>query len=134
MNSIIIKGRLARDPELRSTGSGVPVCTFDVAVDREYQKQGEERITDWFRCNAWRQQAEFVANYFSKGKEILIRGEMQSRKYEDKQKNNRIAWEIQVERAEFCGPKQSWDAGSQFGESLVPEAAGMEISDEDLPF
>ena len=132
MNSIIIKGRLTRDPELKTTGSGVSVCSFSVAVDREYQKQGEDKVCDFFNCNAWRVQGEFVSKYFVKGQEILVRGEMQSRKYEDKQGNNRIAWEIQVDRAEFCGSKQNGTGAAS--DTSNPTEGFTEVEDESLPF
>ncbi len=115
MNSIIIKGRLTKDPEMHSTQSGVAMCTVNVAVDRPYSKEKE---TDFFTVVFWRQAAEFVAKYFTKGKEILVQGEMQSRKYEDKNGNNRIAWEIKADRVEFCGNKgQSAECSSAKSES-----------------
>ena len=102
MNSIVIKGRLTKDPELRSTQNGTAVCTVNVAVDRPYSKDKE---TDFFTVVLWRQTAEFVSKYFTKGQEILVQGEMQSRKYTDKEGNNRIAWEIKADHVEFCGSK-----------------------------
>lgn len=102
MNSIVIKGRLTKDPELRSTQNGTAVCTVNVAVDRPYSKDKE---TDFFTVVFWRQTAEFVSKYFTKGQEILVQGEMQSRKYTDKEGNNRIAWEIKADHVEFCGSK-----------------------------
>lgn len=130
MNSIIIKGRLTRDPELKTTGSGIAVCSFSVAVDRKFQKQGEEKVADFFNCNAWRAQADFISKYFAKGQEILVCGNMQSRKYEDKQGVNRVAWEIQVERVEFCGSKQDNPRSSA---PATPNSF-EEVPDEDLPF
>lgn len=102
MNSIVIKGRLTKDPELRNTQSGTAVCTVSVAVDRPYSKEKE---TDFFTAVFWRQTAEFVSKYFTKGQEILVQGEMQSRKYTDKDGNNRIVWEVKADRVEFCGGK-----------------------------
>ena len=104
MNIIAIKGRLVRDPEIRHTQSGVSVTTITVAVDRSYSAGGEKQ-TDFFDCVFWRQGAEFVSKYFKKGKEIIVTGEMQSRKWQDKDGNNRISWEIQNAHAEFCGGK-----------------------------
>ena len=89
MNCIIIKGRLTADPELRRTQSDTAVCTVNVAVDRPYSKDKE---TDFFSVVFWRQTAEFVSKYFTKGQEILVQGEMQSRHYTDKEDNKRIAW------------------------------------------
>ena len=104
MNIIAIKGRLVRDPEVRKTPNDISVCTITVAVDRAYSSGGEKQ-TDFFACVFWRQGAEFVSKYFSKGKEIIVHGEMQSRKWQDKDGNNRISWEIQNAHAEFCGGK-----------------------------
>ena len=67
LNCIVIMGRLVADPELRTTTSGVPRTTFRVAVDRRYQRAGEEKQTDFINCIAWRQTADFVAQYFRKG-------------------------------------------------------------------
>ena len=104
MNIIAIKGRLVRDPSTKTTPNGVTVCNITVAVDRAYSNGGEKQ-TDFFDCVFWRQSAEFVSKYFSKGKEIIVQGEMQSRKWQDKDGNNRISWEIQNAHAEFCGGK-----------------------------
>lgn len=70
INSVVIMGRLTYEPELRATPSGVSVVRFQVAVDRNYQKAGEERKTDFIDCTAWRQTAEFVCKYFHKGSMI----------------------------------------------------------------
>ena len=104
MNIIAIKGRLVCDPEVRKTPNDTSVCTITVAVDRAFSSGGEKQ-TDFFDCVFWRQGAEFVSKYFSKGKEIIVHGEMQSRKWTDKEGNNRISWEIQNAHAEFCGGK-----------------------------
>ena len=73
MNIIAIKGRLVRDPEVRKTPNDISVCTITVAVDRAYSNGGEKQ-TDFFDCVFWRQGAEFVSKYFSKGKEIIVHG------------------------------------------------------------
>lgn len=104
MNIIAINGRLVRDPELRHTQSGVAVTTVTVAVDRTYYADGEKQ-TDFFDCVFWRQGAEFVSKYFKKGKEIIVHGKMHSRKWTDTDGKNRVSWEIQNARAEFCGNK-----------------------------
>ena len=109
MNFIAIHGRLVRDPEIRQTQSGVSVTNITVAVDRAYSNGGEKQ-TDFFDCVFWRQSAEFVSKYFSKGKEIIVHGEMQSRKWQDKDGNNRISWEIQNAHAEFCGSAKASDS------------------------
>lgn len=134
MNFIAIRGRLVRDPELKTTQSGVSVTTITVAVDRSYSSGGEKQ-TDFFDCAFWRQGAEFVSKYFSKGKEIIVTGEMQSRKWTDKEGNNRISWEIQNARAEFCGSAKSNNDTAQ--NTAIPPAADfvpMKDLDEQLPF
>ena len=84
LNVAIIMGRLTADPELRTTASGVAVTTFSVAVDRRFQRQGEEKQTDFINVVAWRQTAEFVSRYFHRGSMIAVRGSIQQRNYEDK--------------------------------------------------
>ena len=97
LNSIVLMGRLVADPELRSTTAGVAVCSFRIAVDRDFSgRNGAEKQTDFIDIVAWRQTAEFVSRYFSKGKMIVVQGSLQSRKWQDKDGNNRISWEVQA--------------------------------------
>ena len=86
LNRAIIMGRLVADPELRQTPNGVSVITFTVAVDRNYSRD-RERQTDFIDVVAWRQTAEFVSKYFSKGKMIIVEGSIQTRSYEDRNGN-----------------------------------------------
>ena len=130
MNIIAIKGRLVRDPEIRQTQSGVSVTNITVAVDRSYSAGGEKQ-TDFFDCVFWRQGAEFVSKYFKKGKEIIVTGEMQSRKWQDKDGNNRISWEIQNAHAEFCGGKGE---NTQQEKQNVSDYSVVDDSAEDIPF
>ena len=130
MNIIAIKGRLVRDPEICKTQSGVSVTNITVAVDRSYSAEGEKQ-TDFFDCVFWRQGAEFVSKYFKKGKEIIVTGEMQSRKWQDKDGNNRISWEIQNAHAEFCGGKGE---NTQQEKQNVSDYAVVDDSAEDIPF
>lgn len=153
MNLIVIKGRLTRDPDLKQTSNGVSVCSVDIAVDRNYQKGQNNKSTDFFNITAWRGTGEFLSKYFKKGQEILIRGEMQSRKYQDKDGNNRTAWDLIADKVEFCGSKEA--SGGNYYHSApapdieteastpnekakipeIPSAADFEeISDDDLPF
>lgn len=133
MNIIAIKGRLVHDPELKKTPNDISTCKITVAVDRAYSNGGEKQ-TDFFDCVFWRQGAEFVSKYFSKGKEIIVHGEMQSRKWTDKEGNNRISWEIQNAHAEFCGGKV--ENGATPTTVAVPESDFTIIADQDfsLPF
>ena len=130
MNIIAIKGHLVRDPEIRQTQSGVSVTNITVAVDRSYSAGGEKQ-TDFFDCVFWRQGAEFVSKYFEKGKEIIVTGEMQSRKWQDKEGNNRISWEIQNAHAEFCGGKGE---NTQQEKQNVSDYAVVDDTSEDIPF
>ena len=129
MNIIAIKGRLVRDPECRKTPNDITTCKITVAVDRAYSSGGEKQ-TDFFDCVFWRQGAEFVSKYFSKGKEILVQGEMQSRKWQDKDGNNRISWEIQNAHAEFCGGKSD----NSTPVAPVSDFAVIDTDDSSLPF
>lgn len=129
MNQIIIKGRLTKDPESSATQSGIAVCKITVAVDRSYAKDGEKKA-DFFRVTFWRQSAEFVSKYFTKGKEILVSGEMQSQSWKDKDGNDRISWEIGNARAEFCGGNGS-GSGSDY-KNASGSAAGGQSANEPL--
>lgn len=134
MNIIAIKGRLVRDPEIRQTQSGVSVTNITVAVDRPYSAGGEKQ-TDFFDCVFWRQGAEFVSKYFKKGKEIIVTGEMQSRKWQDKEGNNRISWEIQNAHAEFCGGKSdNGVTNTTVTNANENDFAVIENSVDDIPF
>lgn len=106
LNVAIIMGRLTADPELRTTASGVAVTTFSVAVDRRFQRQGEEKQTDFINVVAWRQTAEFVSRYFHKGSMIAVRGSIQQRNYEDKNGNKRTAFEIVAEEVSSADQRQ----------------------------
>lgn len=107
MNKVIMMGRMVADAELKTTPSGVPACNFRIAVDRNYQKKGEDRKADFFNCIAWRNTAEFISKWFPKGRLILIEGEMQTRQYTDKNGNSATWYEIQVDNAHFTGDKGS---------------------------
>lgn len=116
LNSISIAGRLSKDPELRTTQSGVSVASFTVAVERDFSAQGQQREVDWFDCVAWRQGGEFVSKYFHKGDMIIVTGRMQSRDWTDNQGNKRRNWEIQVDHSYFGGSKSdSQNSGQSYG-------------------
>ena len=143
-NLVVLSGRLTADPELKTTPNGVSVCSFSIAVERRY-KQGEERQADFINIVAWKNTAEFVSKYFSKGSMIGIEGAIQTRKYQDKDGNNRTAFEVVANNVQFVESKRSQDNGdsnplpspendplTQFADNL---AGFEEISgDEDLPF
>lgn len=102
LNHIVIMGRLTRDPELRYTQAQVPVASFTVAVDRDFGgRDGGEKQTDFIDCSAWRQTGEFVSKYFRKGSMIVVSGRLQSRKWQDRDGNNRTNWEISADNVYF---------------------------------
>ena len=105
LNVIAIMGRLVADPELRTTPAGVNVCRFRIACDRNFAKPGEQRQADFVDIVAWRQQADFVCKYFSKGSLIAINGRIQTRNYQDKNGNNRTAFAVVAENINFGGSK-----------------------------
>lgn len=115
MNRVIMMGRLVNDPELKTVPSGVSVCRFRIAVDRNYQKKGEEKKSDFFNVIAWRGTAEFISRFFGKGRMILIDGEMQVSQFTDKNGNPATWYEIVVDNAYFTGEKVNSQSGPNGG-------------------
>lgn len=109
LNRLVIMGRIVRDPKMNTTQSGTPVCNFTVAVERDFAVRGE-RETDFIDVVAWRQTAEFIEKYFSKGRMIYVDGKLQSRRWEDDRGNKRISWELQADQVGFCGDKAAQQA------------------------
>ena len=107
LNVVAIMGRLVADPELRTTPQGTNVCSFRIACDRNFVRQGEQRQADFIDIVAWRSQAEFVSKYFQKGSLIAIDGSIQTRQYQDKNGNNRTAIEIVANNVNFAAPKSA---------------------------
>lgn len=105
MNRVIMMGRIVNDLELKTTPNGVPTCSFRIAVDRNYQKRGEDKKSDFFNVVAWRSNAEFITKWFGKGRMILIEGELQTRQYTDKNGNPATWFEIMLDNAYFTGEK-----------------------------
>lgn len=106
LNVVAIMGRLVADPELRTTPAGHSVCSFRIACDRSYVQQGQPRQADFIDIVAWRQQADFVSKYFQKGSMIAIEGRLQTRNYQDKNGNSRIAVEVVANNISFAGAKR----------------------------
>ena len=108
MNKTVLVGRLTADPELRQTQNGVASCRFTVAVNRKFaDKSTGERQADFITCVAWRQTAEFVSRYFSKGKMIALDGELRNNNYKDRAHPDvtHYCTEVLVDNVEFCGGK-----------------------------
>ena len=116
LNHITIMGRLTRDVELRSTQSGTSVASFTVAVDRDFGgRDGGERQTDFIDCVAWRQTGEFVSKYFHKGSMIVVSGRLQSRKWQDRDGNNRTSWEIVADNVYFGESRRDSESNGSYG-------------------
>lgn len=117
LNRVVLMGRMVADPELKTTNTGVSVCSFRIAVDRNYVKNGEQRQTDFFDIVAWRSSAEFVCKHFAKGSLIAVDGQLQSRNYQTKDGQNRTAIEVVAENISFTGERR--DTAPQANESVV---------------
>ena len=136
MNKVFLMGRLAADPELRYTTNGVAVATFTLAVDRPKYKDKEQE-TDWPQIIAWRQKAEFAANYLTKGRKILVTAAVRTRTYEDKEGKKRKVTEFQAEEIEFCDSRpQNTSGGNQGNTNTGYEEPGFTPveNNDDLPF
>ena len=145
LNRIIIMGRLTRDPELRRTQNGTAVTSFTLAVDRDFKnKETGETACDFIDCVAWRSTAEFVNNYFTKGRMAIVEGKLQIRPWKDKDGNNRRSAEVIVDTMYFGDSKPGYGADNGYSAPAnsygSPSSAGpsefAEIDDVDgeLPF
>ncbi|MBQ9081568.1 MAG: single-stranded DNA-binding protein [Clostridia bacterium] len=140
MNKVFLIGNLTRDPELTTTPSGVSVCRFAIAVNRNYTSADGERQTDFFNITAWRGLGERVAQYQKKGSKVAITGSIQIRNYDDNQGVRRTAVDIIAEDVEFLSPKNTNEDGSQDSYS-APASSGKKKpvlqafeDDSDIPF
>ena len=142
MNVVCLVGRLTADPELRQTPNGTNVCSFSVAVNRAYSGANGERQTDFINCVAWRQTAEFVTRYFSKGSMIAVQGSIQTGSYE-KDGVKRSTFEIVADNVSFCGSKSEsgTNAAPRAVETAAPSFSNGNVDDfsaladdDDLPF
>ncbi|MBR0507910.1 MAG: single-stranded DNA-binding protein [Clostridia bacterium] len=139
MNKITLIGNLTNDPDVRSTPSGVTVCTFTIAVNRRFASQGGERQTDFFRINAWRQLGDTCARYLQKGRKVAVIGELQARTYEAKDGTTRMSLDVSADEVEFLTPKSADDSGSGYSaprpQANPQDLAGFtDINSDDLPF
>ena len=152
LNKIILMGRLTRDPELRRTGTGIAVASFTLAVDRDFAAQGAEKETDFVDIVAWRNTAEFVSRYFTKGRMAVVTGRLQIRNWTDKDGNKRRSAEVVADNVYFGDSKRdgasapagfdqtpSYAAPQPYQQSApqAPAASGfsmLEDDDSELPF
>lgn len=142
LNKVILMGRLTRDPELKYTPSNVAVCSFSIAVDRRYNRPGEERQVDFINIVTWRNTAEFVSKYFVKGQMINVCGSLQTRSWDDAQGVKHYATEVVADEVNFCGDNRN-GAATQNNDGQGFTAAQNNVvntgftpvdTDDDLPF
>ena len=145
LNRIILMGRLTRDPKLRHTQAGTPVASFSLAVDRDFKdKATGEKGTDFIDIVAWRQTAEFVSRFFTKGRMAVVEGRLQLRDWTDKDGNKRRTAEVLAEHVYFGDSKRDAEGGAESGGAYTPPPAEPgsggaefeELTDDDgeLPF
>ena len=138
LNKIILMGRLVRDPDLRRTNSGTPVASFTIAVDRDFKSQDGEKETDFIDIVVWRNTAEFVSKYFTKGRMAVVEGRLQIRDWTDKEGGKRKAAEVVADNVYFGDSKINGAAQKDnFGALADRMSHGFVSADEDtgdLPF
>lgn len=146
LNVVTLMGRLTMNPELKTTVNGISFCSFSIAVNRSYVKQGEERTADFINIIAWRNTAEFLCKYFTKGQMIAITGSIQTRNYEDKSGNKRVAFEVIADNVYFTESKSNSQKSDFSTGGFSPSSEMMDFShsddddfieisdDSDLPF
>ena len=129
LNHITLAGRLTADPELRRTQSGIAVASFNLAVDQDYKAQNGERGVDFIPIVAWRSTAEFAEKYFEKGQMAIVSGRLSTRRYEDKNGNKRMAYEVVASNIYFAGSKAKNET------DFAPQTFdNISDDDSDLPF
>ena len=135
LNKVFLQGRLVADPELRKTQQGTPVASYRLAVDRGYKsKDPNAQNTDFVNIVSWRNTAEFVCKYFTKGRMMLVEGRLQMRDYTDRDGNRRVAAEVVTDNVHFADSRKD---GSNNEDGSLQESAGFEEladDDGDLPF
>lgn len=134
MNKCIMTGNLTKDPEVRSTGSGISVCTFTIAVQRRFQSQGGEKVTDFFPVTCWRSLADICGKYLSKGSKVAVVGELQTRSYDAKDGSKRYVTEIVADEVEFLTPKSAGEQRGYESQDALSQRGFQDIDDESLPF
>lgn len=154
MNKVILMGRLARDPEVRSTQSGKSVARMTIAVDRRVSRNAQpgQQTADFINLVAWERLADFCQNYLRKGTKILVEGRIQSRTYEGQDGQKKYAVEVSVSDIEFAESKSHDSSGGQFGGGQFggapapapmgqppmmqgpQDSFGAPVSDDDIPF
>ena len=151
MTKVVLIGNLTRDPEMRSTQSGVSVCNFTIAVNRRFKSANGKQETDYLNVIAWRQLAELCGKYLAKGRKVAVTGSIQTRTYEAKDGSKRTAWDIVADEVEFLTTQNqqsstqsapgayttaaSKDSGTAYAPQPHNDFGGFtQVDDEELPF
>ena len=132
MNKVTLLGRITKDVELRTTQSGVAVASFTLAVNRRFAKEGQQNA-DFLNCVAWRQQAEFIAKHFGKGKMIAIVGNLQSRSWDGQDGKKQYATDVVVDEVYFTGEKKEEAQADNSGDPFAGFQP-VDADDDSLPF
>lgn len=137
LNEIILQGRLTNDPELKTTNSGKSVTTFSLAVERDFSTNGEKE-TDFINIVAWNNTAEFIGKYFTKGRQMLVKGSLQVRKYQTQNGENRSVTEVIADKVYFAGDKEKTAQGESHGDNTAfsnnTDSFTEVDGDDDIPF
>lgn len=135
MNKIILIGNLTRDPETRTTSTGLAVCSFTVAVNRRHTQQGQPEA-DYFRITAWRGLADLCQKYLAKGRKVCVTGSVSVSTYEGKDGTTRASLEVTAEDVEFLSPREERGDAYDGGYAAMQQApAGFtQVDEDDLPF
>ena len=137
VNKAIIVGNLGRDPELRHTGSGTPVCEFPIATSERYKDKSDEwqERTEWHRIVVWGKQGENCAKYLAKGRSVYVEGQIQTREWADKDGNKRYTTEIKAMTVQFLSGRDGGQSGRS-SQGPPPDASGKgdQFSDDEIPF
>ena len=134
LNSIVLIGRLTRDPEMRYTASGIPVVNFSLAVDRPFTNQQGERETDFIDCTAWRKLAEVVTNNLGKGRLVAVEGRLEIQRYQDKEGNNRRAAKVIADKVVFLDWPKKQEQEQQGNYDAAVGGHEVAYNPEDVPF
>ena len=150
MNKVYLIGNLTRDPEMRSTNTGIPVCNFSIAVNRRFRNaQTGQQETDFFNIVAWRQLAELCSRYLAKGRKVAVSGSIQTRSYEAQDGSKRTAFDIVADEVEFLSAAQSSASSGDYAPMSSPapaapraqapafspaDAGFTQVDDDELPF
>ena len=134
MNKITLIGNLTNDPEVRSTPSGITVCSFTIAVNRRHEEKNGERATDFFRITTWRQLADSCGRYLAKGRKVAVLGELQAQLYNAKDGSTRMSLDVQADEVEFLSPRQSDEASNEHRGEPQDMEGFSDISSDDIPF